>query len=42
MRHPGWESDPQFVGSLVEQLKKAKEFELTYQRDDVYLFTKKS
>lgn len=42
MRHPGWESDPQLIGSLVEKLKNAKEFKLTYQRDDVYLFTKKS
>ncbi|NER95775.1 MAG: DUF2079 domain-containing protein, partial [Symploca sp. SIO1B1] len=38
--HPGWQSTPEFAGSLVEQLKNLPEFELTYERDEVYLFTK--
>ncbi|NER20496.1 MAG: DUF2079 domain-containing protein [Symploca sp. SIO1C2] len=38
--HPGWQSTPEFAGSLVEQLNNLPEFELTYKRDEVYLFTK--
>ncbi len=40
VRHPGWQSTPEFAASLVEQLKNLPEFELTYERDEVYLFTK--
>ncbi|NES21383.1 MAG: DUF2079 domain-containing protein [Symploca sp. SIO3E6] len=36
--HPGWQSTPEFAASLVEQLKNLPEFELTYERDQVYLF----
>lgn len=41
VRHPGWLSNQEFAASLVNQLKNAQEFQLSYQRDDVYLFTKK-
>jgi len=37
--HPGWQSTPEFAVSLVEQLKNLPEFELTYERDQVYLFS---
>ncbi|NEP60230.1 MAG: DUF2079 domain-containing protein [Symploca sp. SIO2G7] len=39
VRHPGWQSTPEFAASLVKQLKNLPEFELTYERDQVYLFT---
>lgn len=41
VRHPGWLSSQEFAASLVNQLKNTQEFHLSYQRDDVYLFTKK-
>jgi uncharacterized membrane protein len=41
LRHPGWNSSPQVAASILERLKKAPAFQLTYQRDDVFLFTKK-
>jgi len=40
VRHPGWASNQEFVTSLVNQLKSNQKFKLTYQKDDVYLFTK--
>ncbi|NET55956.1 MAG: DUF2079 domain-containing protein [Symploca sp. SIO2E6] len=40
VRHPGWQSTPEFAASLVERLKNLPEFELTYERDGVYLFVK--
>lgn len=39
VRHPGWLSNSEFATSLVNQLKSNQEFQLSYQRDDVYLFT---
>jgi uncharacterized membrane protein len=41
VRHPGWSSSPEFAASLVNQLKNQPAFQLSYQRDDVYLFSKK-
>jgi len=41
VRHPGETSTPEFAVSLVNQLKNAELFQLSYQRDDVYLFVKK-
>jgi hypothetical protein len=38
VRHPGWLSNQEFAARLVNQLKSAEEFQLSYQRDDVYLF----
>lgn len=40
-RHPGWQSNQGFVKNLVVQLKNMPEFHLKYQRDEVYLFSKK-
>ncbi|MDF5736925.1 MULTISPECIES: DUF2079 domain-containing protein [unclassified Nostoc] len=40
LRHPGWVSNQEFAASLVNQLKNNQEFQLKYQRDDVYLFVK--
>jgi uncharacterized membrane protein len=39
-RHPGWMSDREFVRKLITQLKNTPEFQLKYQRDEIYLFTK--
>lgn len=41
-RHPGFGSTPEVVPRLLERLKNIPEFQLTYQRDDVYLFRKKA
>ncbi len=38
VRHPGWLSNQEFAARLVNQLKSDQEFQLSYQRDDVYLF----
>jgi uncharacterized membrane protein len=40
LRYPGWMSDRDFVNNLITKLKKHPEFQLKYQRDDIYLFTK--
>ena len=42
LRHPGFGSSPEVASSLLAGVKNTPEFQLTYQRDDVYLFTKKS
>ena len=39
LRYPGWMSDRAFVENLVTQLKNTPQFQLKYQRDDIYLFT---
>ena len=39
-RYPGWMSDRDFVQNLVTQLTNNPKFQLKYQRDDIYLFTK--
>ncbi len=41
LRHP-WPDSKQAGVELVSQLKKNQQFKLSYQRDDVYLFVKKS
>lgn len=40
LRHPGWNSDREFVSSLVNQLQNNPQFQLQYYQDDVFLFTK--
>lgn len=40
-RYPGWMSDRAFVQNLVTQLTNNPQFQLKYQRDEIYLFTKK-
>jgi uncharacterized membrane protein len=42
LRHPGWESNQQVVSSLLSRIKSTPIFKLIYQRDDVYLFRKKT
>ena len=39
LRYPGWMSDRAFVENLITQLKNNPQFQLKYQRDDIYLFT---
>jgi uncharacterized membrane protein len=41
LRHPGWNSTPEFAKKLQQQLGNNPQFELSYSRDDVYLFHKK-
>ena len=40
LRYPGWMSDRDFVNNLITQLKNTPQFQLKYQQDDIYLFTK--
>ncbi|WP_369797100.1 DUF2079 domain-containing protein [Kamptonema formosum] len=40
VRHPGWRSTEEFAAGLVGEVKNSRQFELVYQRDDVYLFVK--
>lgn len=39
LRYPGWMSDRAFVNNLVTQLANNSQFQLKYQRDEIYLFT---
>lgn len=39
LRYPGWMSDRAFVENLITRLKNNPQFQLKYQRDDIYLFT---
>ena len=39
LRYPGWMSDRAFVENLITKLKNTPQFQLKYQRDDIYLFT---
>ena len=41
-RHAGWQSDRDYALSLVELAKITSSLKLDYQKDDVYLFTKKN
>lgn len=41
LRHPGFGSTPQVVQRLLARLKIMTKFQLTYQRDDVFLFKQK-
>ncbi|MEQ8539248.1 MAG: DUF2079 domain-containing protein [Coleofasciculus sp. D1-CHI-01] len=40
-RHPGWGSSPDVVNQLLERLQNTPTFQLSYQQDDVYLFTQR-
>ena len=42
LRYPGWMSDRAFVQNLVTQLANNPQFQLKYQRDDIYLFVQKA
>ncbi|MGB3532579.1 MAG: DUF2079 domain-containing protein [Microcoleaceae cyanobacterium] len=39
-RYPGWNSNSEFAQDLVRELYQLPQFELSYLRDDVYLFNK--
>ncbi|MEB3342480.1 DUF2079 domain-containing protein [Okeania sp.] len=41
VRYPGWKSSQEYSVKLVDKLKLNSEFQLSYQQDDVYLFTNK-
>jgi uncharacterized membrane protein len=40
VRHPGWAASSQSLSNLVNILKNESEFNLEYQKDDVYFFEK--
>ncbi|BAY64429.1 hypothetical protein NIES22_45270 [Calothrix brevissima NIES-22] len=42
LRHPGWAASTTDYQNIVNQLQTKSEFQLQYQKDDVYLFVKKS
>jgi len=42
LRHPGWESSPELLNQFREKVEKISEFQLSYQKDDVILFSKKT
>ncbi len=42
LRHPGWASSPELAGQVFQLAQKTPQLQLQYQRDQVYLFVKKS
>ena len=42
LRHPGWGSSPEIAHSIYVKLKQTSKFQLQFERDDVFLFTKVS
>ena len=40
LRHPGWASSPETISSLIARLRTMPQFQLRYNRDDVFLFEK--
>ncbi len=42
LRHPGWESSPELLNQFREKVEKNSDFQLSYQKDDVMLFSKKT
>lgn len=41
VRHPGWKSSPELATLFLAQLQQTPQFDLSYQGDEVYLFTRK-
>lgn len=41
-RHPGWNSSPDLVDTLIRRIKQIPEFQLTYEQEQVYLFERTS
>ena len=37
-RHPGWNSSPELVDTLIKKIEQIPEFQLTYEKKQVYLF----
>lgn len=40
IRHPGWQSNREYATHLINQLNQDPQFNLTYQKDDVFLFSR--
>jgi hypothetical protein len=40
LRHPGWGSSPKIAEALFAKLKQTSKFQLKFQQDDVFLFTR--
>ena len=40
LRHPGWNSSSEIVNNLLNQAKQNSQFQLVYQKDDIFLFQK--
>ena len=38
LRHPGWGSSPEIAHSIYDKLDRTSEFQLQFERDDVFLF----
>ena len=38
LRHPGWGSSPEIAHSIYDKLNQTSEFQLRFERDDVFLF----
>ncbi|MFM7579532.1 MAG: DUF2079 domain-containing protein, partial [Microcystaceae cyanobacterium] len=41
LRHPGWESSPQFLLNLLQKLERSTDFQVKFQQDHVILFYKR-
>ncbi|MEL4898672.1 DUF2079 domain-containing protein [Crocosphaera sp. Alani8] len=41
-RHPGRESSPELIETIKNKVGQNSQFDLTYEKDDVYLFTRKN
>lgn len=39
-KHPGWNSSPELVDTLIGRIQQIPDFQLTYNKDEVYLFQK--
>ncbi len=39
-RHPGWNSSPELVDTLIGRIQQIPDFQLTYDKEGVYLFQK--
>lgn len=42
LRHPGWESSPELLNKLRKKLNKNSQFQVSYQENDVILFSKRN
>ena len=40
IRHPGWQSNSEYAIDLVNKLYQDKQFQLSYEKDDVFLFSR--
>jgi uncharacterized membrane protein len=42
LRHTVWMAPPEFLEEVIREVQKSDRFDLKYQRDDIYLFLRKS